>query len=221
MANIKPLVSRSVVVDCEPLSFITGETSAFGQHNEPRLFSDSCTIFGVEIPKALFAIDGGQQINDVTSPTAACTLTAFDLAGPQMAAGLTFQIRCAISPALRTELETAISAVRKGDASDNTIKFGTWNENQEFKNDDVWAPAMCPPSGMVLTPISNDDFDLDLGDGHFMGGSTVSCELAPIMGMNFQIDRKSFDATALDVVHALSTEKGQYALLSIDESAAS
>ncbi len=39
--------------------------------------------------------------------------------------------------------------------------------------------------------------------------------------MNFQIDRKSFDAAALDVVHALSTEKGQYALLSIDESAAS
>ncbi len=62
MANIKPLVSRSVVVDCEPLSFITGETSAFGQHNEPRLFSDSCTIFGVEIPKALFAIDGANKL---------------------------------------------------------------------------------------------------------------------------------------------------------------
>ncbi len=106
MANIKPLVARSVVVDCEPLAFITGETSAFGQHNEPRLFCDSCSVFGVEIPKALFAIDGGQQINDVTSPTAACTLTAFDLAGPQMAAGLTFQLRCAISPSLRTELET-------------------------------------------------------------------------------------------------------------------
>ncbi|CAH0538605.1 type VI secretion system tube protein IglC [Vibrio marisflavi] len=221
MANIKPLVPRSVVVDCEPLSFTTGHKTAFGQHNEPRLFCDSCTIFGVEIPKALFCIDGGQEISDVTDATAACTLTEFKLAGPQMAAGLSFTIQCPISPALRTELETAISAVRKGDSSDNTIKFGTWNENQEFKNDDVWGPAMQPPASMVLTPISNSDFGLILGDGHFMGGSTVSCELAPVMGDGFQIDRKSFDAAALDVVHALSTEKGQYALLSIDESAGS
>lgn len=221
MANIKPLVYRTVILDCEPLAFTTDATSAFGQHSKPRLFCDSCTIFGVEIPKALFAVDGGQQMNDVTSPTAACTLTEFHLCGPDMAAELSFTIRCPVDPDLRTKLHDAIRDVRLGKAAESFIKFGQWNTNQEYKDDKVWAPAMQPAEGMVLTPVSNAGFQLDIGNGHFLGGSTVGRELAPITGYGFQIDRKSFDAPALDVVHAVSTEKGQYPLLSIDESAAS
>lgn len=221
MANMKPLVPRSVVVNCEPLTISTDEGSAFGQHNRPRLYCDSCSIFGIDLPKALFAVDGGEEAVNVTEPTAACILVEFDLAGPGSSAGVSFTILGAVSPALRTELETAISSVHKGDSSDNTIKFGKWNEKQEFKNDEAWGPSMVPPEGMVLVPISNADFDLEIGDGHFMGGSTVSCELAPIMGDGFHIDRKSFAAAAIDVVHGTTTEKGQYPLLSIDESAAS
>lgn len=217
---MKPLVPRSVVVNCEPLALSTDEGSAFGQHNRPRLFCDSCSIFGIDLPKALYAVEGGEDAINVTEPTAACVLVDFELSSPGQAAGLSFTILGAISPTLRTDLETAIASVKKGEASDQTIKFGKWNEKQEFKNDDAWAPAMLPAEGMVLKPIDTSSFDLEVGEGHFMGGNTAMCELAPISGDNFIIDFESYKENSISVVHGESPAKGLYPLLSIDAAAA-
>ncbi|MCL9781021.1 hypothetical protein M9194_06230 [Vibrio sp. S4M6] len=217
MTAIRPLIYRSVVLDREPLAFSTEDRSAFGNHKQPRLFVDSCTVFGVTIPKVLFAIDGGEDAKAVTSPTAACTLTEFHLCDPDKTANLSFTIRCPMNAELRDKLERAIEAVRSGESTDNTIHFGNWNSKQELKDDGVWAPAMQPPCGLRLVPATDTLFELSIGEGHFMGGSSANYELAPISGYNFKVDRTSLKIPAFDVVHASSTERGQYALINIDE----
>ncbi len=51
-------------------------------------------------------------------------------------------------------------------------------------------PAMLPAEGMVLKPIDTSSFDLEVGEGHFMGGNTAMCELAQFLEITLLLTLK-------------------------------
>jgi len=220
MASIEPKVARSVVLDAKPLSFKLGEADFAGSHSKARVWFDSLTILGQDMGKFLFAIDGGQNLNDVTSPTAACNLIEFHLSGPQMKASLEVTIGLPISPKMKTTLEGLISSVKKSEAKDTSIKFGKTNASQEYKNDDKW-DVITDLSELVLVPVENSVFNIDFQQYGFLGGSTAAADYYIVTISGVMLDKANFSKAALDVVHGESTEKGQYGLLSIDEAASS
>ncbi|WP_119344751.1 type VI secretion system tube protein IglC [Facilibium subflavum] len=220
MSSIEPKVPRSVVLDAKPLSFRLGEADFAGSHSRPRVFFDSLTILGKDVGKYLFAIDGGQDLNEVTSPTAAANLIEFHLSGPQMKANLEITVGLPLSPSLKEELDSLISSVKKSEAQDVTIKFGATNQKQEYKNDDQWGKIV-DLSELVVCPIENTGFNIDMQQYGFLGGSTASADYYILTITGIMIDKANFSKAALDVEHSNSTDKGQYGLLSIDESAAS
>ncbi|MBK2125035.1 type VI secretion system tube protein IglC [Fangia hongkongensis] len=219
MSNIEPKVPRSVVLDAKPLSFRLGEADFAGSHSRPRVWVDSCTILGQDMGKYLFAIEGGQDLNEVTSPTAAANLIEFHLSGPQMKANLEITIGLPLSPSIKEKIEALVSSVKKSEADDNTIKFGTVNTKQEYKNDDQWGQIV-DISELVVTPIENSGFNIDMQQYGFLGGSTASADYYILTITGIMVDKSNFSKSALDVEHGNSTDKGQYGLLSIDESAA-
>ena len=212
-------VTRSVITDAKALSFKLEEASFAGAHSKPRIWFDKLEILGQDMGKFLFAIDGGQNINDVTSPTAAANLIEFHLAGPQMKASLEMTIGVPINPKLKTTLETLLSSVKKSEAKDTTIKFGDANKKQEYKNNEEW-DIIVDLSDLVLKPIDNSSFNIDFKRYGFLGGSTAEADYYILQITGVMIDKKNFTKKALDIVHGESTEKGQYSLLSIDDAAA-
>ncbi|MCL9781010.1 hypothetical protein M9194_06175 [Vibrio sp. S4M6] len=209
--NMEPMIDRSVVEESKNLSFTFNSLNAFSEDAVVRCWFDTVSIFGVELGKDLFALEGDQARSECNSPTAAAVLSAFDMAPPHETGSVMFEIHVALTAANKNALKTAIANVRKGKATDNTIVFGTPNESQELKNDGKWSFFFAPKQGLTLIPCDPRTVDLEIGNGELLGGTTADAPYTTITGFNFVIDGTTWKEVAIDVGHDSSSDKGLYA----------
>ncbi len=216
------LLERNVVLDCEPLAFTLGETCAFGSHSKARIYTDFLSIFGVDVGKFLYCFDGISKVDEVTTPTGAAIVAELNLAGPQQKAMLEIAFGVSLSTKVIDKLQCRYSEVKRQAVAEDEyylIKMGQTNPNQEMKEDKKWG-VLADISGFVLRPIKNENVLMRIDNFGRLGGATADAELFKITFTGLMLDKAKYTNLSIPVGHSLSTDKAEYALLSIDEAAA-
>lgn len=202
-------ISRLNVTSGDPINVETRENAATTNGKGNRIFVDSLKIADEEIEKNIVALDGGEELTNADSATAAGVIIAIEIEPQTINPAISLTLGVMIDSSLKTTLEEKISKISSGSIEDIKVELGSTNENQEYKTDDKWGLIM-DLSSFELYPIADEfSFEIHKTDILGQGKKGLAYHIIEMRGL-------TTDETKLDVCSAESTAKGVYKLSSQD-----